>query len=279
MMASGQTGRGTRSGQRLDFAVARHRVIDARWSRVHRVIDPVTLDDHGLTMQFNRMVKSAASGARTRARRPTAVAAEPVEADGATRDRILAAAHRVFRRHGTSKARTQEIADEAGVNKALVHYYFGTKAALADAVFAAAAAEFLPRIFGILGEESRSIEDKVHAVVREQLEFHGAHPYLAAYVVSEAHTQPERVQAIMRRAGTAPLGVLRRQLAAAAASGDMRRIAAEQFVVSLMGLLVFPFVARPLLEVVVGLGADRFPAFVDVRKRELAAFFLAGLRP
>jgi hypothetical protein len=42
----------------------------------------------------------------------------------------------------------------------------------------------------------------VRAVVRRQLDFHGAHPYLAGYVVSEAHTQPERVQTIMRRAGT-----------------------------------------------------------------------------
>ncbi|MCC6774460.1 MAG: TetR/AcrR family transcriptional regulator [Gemmatimonadaceae bacterium] len=224
------------------------------------------------------MVKPVGSPARTSTRRRAAAVAA-AGTDGASRDRILAAAHRVFRRLGTSKTRTQEIADEAGVNKALVHYYFGTKEALADAVFAAAAAEFLPRIFAILGDAEQSIEDKVRAVVREQLEFHGAHPYLAGYVVSEAHTEPERVQAITRRAGSAPLGVLRRQLAAAAAAGEIRRISAEQFVVNLMGLLVFPFVARPLFEVIVGLAPERFPAFVEARKRELPAIFLAGLRP
>jgi hypothetical protein len=73
--------------------------------------------------------------------------------------------------------------------------------------------------------------------------------------------------------------VLRRQLAAAAAAGEIRRISAEHFVANLMGLLVFPFVARPLFEVIVGLDADRFPAFGEARKRELPAFFLAGLRP
>ena len=56
-------------------------------------------------------------------------APEPAE-DASTPDRILDAAHRVFLRRGTAGARTQEIAAEAGVNKALVHYYFGTKAAL-----------------------------------------------------------------------------------------------------------------------------------------------------
>ena len=200
-------------------------------------------------------------------------------ADPATRDRILAAAHRVFLRQGTAKARTQEIATEAGVNKALMHYYFGTKEALAAAVFATAAAEFMPRIFAILGHEALSIEEKVRAAVREQLDFHLARPYLAGFVVTEAHTQPARVQSMLRRGGSAPLGVLRRQLADAAATGSIRRISAEQFVVSLMGLLVFPFLVRPVLEVIVGLDAERFPAFIEARRRELPNFFLAGLRP
>lgn len=216
------------------------------------------------------------SGARKRA---AAKRSAPAEADAATRDRILAAAHRVFLRSGTAKARTQEIADEAGVNKALVHYYFGTKDALADAVFTAAAGQLMPRIFSILADPSRSIEEKVRAVVREQLDFHSERPYLAVYVLSEAHTQPERVRAILGQAGPAPIAALRKQLAAAIAAGEIRRISAEQFVVNLMGLLVFPFVVRPVLEILLGLDASRFPAFIEARKRELPAFFLAGLRP
>lgn len=215
------------------------------------------------------------NGSRTgRRRAPTA---PPV--DQATRDRILAAAHRVFLSKGTARARTQEIANEAGVNKALVHYYFGTKDALANAVFASAASQFLPRIFGILASESLSIEEKVRAVVRDAVDFHLARPYLAGYVISEAHAEPARVRRVMAAAGGAPLGVLRRQLAAAAASGQIRRISAEQFVVSLVGLLVFPFVARPLLPGLIGVDAERFPAFVEARKRDLPDFFLAGLRP
>jgi AcrR family transcriptional regulator len=224
------------------------------------------------------MVKPSGARSRTATRKSRAVATSP-DADGATRDRILAAAHRVFLRQGTAKARTQEIADEAGVNKALMHYYFGTKEALADAVFGAAVTQFMPRIFAILADEAKSIEAKIRAVVREQVDFHLARPYLAGYVASEAHTQPERVQVVLRQVGTAPLGVLRRQLAAAAAAGEIRRISAEQFVVHLMALLVFPFIVRPVLETILGLDAARFPAFIEARKRELPAFFLAGLRP
>lgn len=250
------------------------------------------LDAAGLTIQFNHMVKpdgssrrptAARGGAKAKAAKGTARrgsrGAAPTDDERATRDRILDAAHRVFVRRGTAKARTQEIADEAGVNKALVHYYFGTKDALAGEVFTSSMKEFMPRIFGILGSDVMSIEDKVRAVVREQLDFHLARPYLAPYIMTEAHTEPERVRGMLQHDAPARLAVLRRQLAAAAAAGTMRRIAPEQFVVSLVGLLVFPFLARPMIEMIVGVDAARFPAFIEARKRDLPDFFLAGLRP
>lgn len=220
---------------------------------------------------------SAARGGHTPA--ASAPPAPVPDDERATRDRILEAAHRVFVQRGTAKARTQDIADEAGVNKALVHYYFGTKDALAREVFITAMQAFMPRILGILASDAHSLEDKVRTIVREQFDFHLARPYLAPYVMSESHTEPERVRSIMQHGQPARLDALRRQLQKAAAAGTMRRMSPEQFVVSLVGLLVFPFMARPMLEVIVGIDAARFPAFIETRKRELADFFLAGLRP
>src|SRR5918996_5835674 len=112
------------------------------------------------------MVKPKSSTRRSKPSHPAP------KADQETRERILDAAHTVFIRKGTASSRTQEIAAEAGVNKALVHYYFGTKAALADAIFERALGTILPRIFGILADPDRTIEEKVHAVAREQMDFH-----------------------------------------------------------------------------------------------------------
>src|SRR4030095_7285092 len=112
---------------------------------------------------------------------------------------ILDAADRVFTRKGTASSRTQEIAGEAGVNKALVHYYFGTKAALADAIFERAMGNILPRIFGILTDEPRSSEQKVREIAREQIDFHAARPYLAGYIVSEMHAEPDRIAALFAK--------------------------------------------------------------------------------
>jgi TetR/AcrR family transcriptional regulator len=196
-----------------------------------------------------------------------------------TRERILAAAHRVFVRLGTAKARTVDIAEEAGVNKALLHYYFATKANLADAVFANAITQLMPRIFGILGDPSTALDDKVRRAIGEQIDFHASRPYLAPYVVSEMHTEPERLRALVAAGGPPPLHHLQAQLDSEAAAGRTRPMDATQFVVNLTAWVVFPFVARPMLEIIIGLDAERFPAFLEERKRLLPELFLASLRP
>ncbi|HEX2220287.1 MAG TPA: TetR/AcrR family transcriptional regulator [Gemmatimonadales bacterium] len=204
---------------------------------------------------------------------------QPAVADQETRERILDAADRVFVRKGTANSRTQEIADEAGVNKALVHYYFGTKAALADAIFARALALLVPRIFGILADPGRSIDQKVPAIVKEQIDFHSARPYVAGYLVAELHAHPDRIARLMRGHGKVPLDVLRRQLQEGARAGRLRRISPEQFVANMMGLLIFPFAIRPALCELLDLDADRWRAFLDERRRILPDFVMAGLRP
>jgi AcrR family transcriptional regulator len=196
-----------------------------------------------------------------------------------TRERILDAAHAVFLRKGTANSRTQEIADEAGANKALVHYYFGTKAALADAVFERALGALMPRIFGILADEGRSIAQKVREITQEQIDFHSARPYLAGYIISEMHAEPGRIAALFGKRGGPPLDVLRRQLREAAETGTMRPLSAEQFAVNLMALLVFPFALRPALGVLLNLDGSAWTAFLEERRRLLPDFFLAGLRP
>jgi AcrR family transcriptional regulator len=211
-------------------------------------------------------------------RRSKAAAAAP-KPDQETRERILDAAHTVFLRKGTASSRTQEIAAQAGVNKALVHYYFGTKAALADAIFEQALGTLMPRIFGILADPSRSIEEKVPAIVREQIDFHSTRPYFAGYLISELHAQPQRISRLIVRNGRVPLDVIRRQLLEAAKAGTIRRISAEQFVVNLMGLLIFPFAIRPALGEMLSLDATRWRAFIEERRRLLPDFFMAGLRP
>src|SRR6476661_5869021 len=129
------------------------------------------------------------------------------QADSDTERRILDAAHAVFLRHGTAGARTQEIAREAGVNSALLHYYFRTKARLAEAVFTRAATQLMPAVIGILGSDT-PLEQKVEQVVEVELRQLLKTPYLPGYILSELTHHPERVRQLFSSAtGMAPTEV------------------------------------------------------------------------
>ena len=215
---------------------------------------------------------------KSKSRRGSVETPAPV-VDPSTADRILDAAHRVFLRRGTAGARTQEIAAEAGVNKALVHYYFGTKEALADAVFQRVASVLLPSMFGVLSAPDLSLAERVRRVAERQVAFHRTHPYMAIYLLSEIHTAPERLESLVGRHGRPSLELLRSQLDAAAAAGTIRPVTITEFMVNLISLLVFPVVARPMIRHIVGIGEAEYDQFLDQRAEQVVTFFFAGLRP
>ena len=206
--------------------------------------------------------------------------------DGSTEQRILDAAHAVFVRAGTAGARMQEIAREAGVNSALLHYYFRTKDRLAQAVFVRAAGDLLPAVIRILASDA-PLEEKVEQVVRTELRHLARAPYLPGYILSELTHHPGRAtQLVSAVTGMVPadiggcvLGVLKTQINARVRAGRMHPIAADQFVVNLLSMCVFPFAARPMLMVLFGLDQAGFDRFIDRRRKELTPFFLRALRP
>lgn len=206
--------------------------------------------------------------------------------DSDTEQRILDAAHAVFLRRGTAGARMQEIARAAGVNQALLHYYFRSKARLAEAVFHHVAARLVPPVIAILGSDL-PLETKVERVVAHYLGILAESPFLPGYLIGEMAHHPERAPQLFasmagaRADAIAPrvLATLGRQLAERARAGTLRPIAPEQFMINLVSLCLFPFAARPLLSTVLGLDDAAFTRMMKRRRTELPAFFLAALRP
>ncbi len=210
---------------------------------------------------------------------------DKVTKDTDTERRILDAARTVFVRRGTAGARMQEIAEEAGVNQALLHYYFRTKERLAATVFRAAASRLIPAALGVF-ESDDPLEIKIENFVHLYIDTVRRAPFLPGYVLSEMHHHPERLTAMLNSTGTDPapiLGAFRTRLQAeldqAAHEGTIRSISVEQFVASLMGVVVIPFVARPALRVLFGMNDEAFERFIDERRSELPRLIFNSLRP
>ena len=210
----------------------------------------------------------------------------PVPHDRETERKILEAARSVFLRRGTAGARMAEIAQEAGVNQALLHYYFRSKERLAGAVFEQIAGRVFPALVQIFGADI-SLDEKIDRLIAAYLENLSRNAFLPGYLISEMHHHPERVSQLVTAAmGADPARVLPplfeklgRQIDEHVADGTMRRISPEQFAINLISLCIFPFAARPMLRLIFGMDDDAFARFIEQRKTELPAFFRNALRP
>ena len=181
----------------------------------------------------------------------------------------------------------QEIAAEAGVNQALLHYYFRSKEQLARGAFERAGSQLMPAVIRVLASDA-TLEEKVAQVVGIELDHLSRAPYLPGYIIGEVAHHPERVQqliAAMTR-GLTPdeirprvFGTLKRQIDERVADGTMRPIAPESFMVNLVSLCIFPFAARPMLQAMLGIDDAGFTRFIARRRRDLVEFFLGALRP
>lgn len=206
--------------------------------------------------------------------------------EAATEQRILEAARAVFLRRGTAGARMQEIAQEAGVNQALVHYYFRTKERLAGAVFQQIASRIFPALAHTLGADI-SLDEKIDRLIAIYLDNLSQNLFVPGYLISELHHHPERVQQLLTSViGADPrilmpslLKTLEKQINERVLEGTMRPIKPQQFVVNLISLCIFPFAARPMLSIVFGMDDAAFMRFIAQRKKELPGFFRSALRP
>lgn len=180
----------------------------------------------------------------------------------------------------------QEIAAEAGVNQALLHYYFGTKDRLAERVFTESAGRLAAALTHV-PEQSASLEQLLKHFVSAFIDAVRTMPFIPPYLLAEAHQHPRRIDALMQRAiGTAPAAMaaamaarIEGMIAERVAMGTMRPMSTQQFMVSVLALVAFPFLARPALSGAFDLDDDAFDAFLLERRDELPRFILNAMRP
>lgn len=201
-----------------------------------------------------------------------------------TEVRILEAAHRVFLRRGTAGARMQEIADEADVNRALLHYYFRSKDKLAEAVFMRAAATLFPRMLRTLASDL-PLREKLNRAVEIELDVLSENPYLPGYLIAEFQYRHDELRSLLGEVipvdqiRTEVTNVLQRQLDEEAEAGRLRPTRAEDFMVMLMAQLIFPFAAAPMLHVALGLDEEERAEMIARHRHGLADAMLRSLAP
>lgn len=198
------------------------------------------------------------------------------KAASATELRILEAARKVFQTRGFAAARMQEIADEAGVNKALVHYYFRNKETLFAAVFDEAFSELVARINEIFFSGD-PIHNKVTAFAGYYVSFIGRNPYLPLFILNSLHERPEQVAALFARHKLVP-GRLLDQIKNQVREETGREIDPMHIYINILSLSVFPVIAKPMIQTIFGFTDNQMDTFYSEREKAVPEFIFNAIK-
>jgi AcrR family transcriptional regulator len=197
--------------------------------------------------------------------------------DSKTEHIILDAAKRVFQNKGMDGARMQEIADEAQINKAMLHYYYRSKQLLFEAVFNNAFSLLAPQLNSILNDES-SVEEKIRNFTTNYISFISKHPYLPTFIIQELNRNPDFVLQMKEKKGFPNIEKFKKQIDVEIREGILKPINAEQLFINIMALNIFPFLATPLIKAFVNIDDKAFKQLVEDRKTEVADFIINAIK-
>ncbi len=198
--------------------------------------------------------------------------------DSSTEERILAAAKTVFVRDGLAGARMQDIANEAGINKALLHYYFRSKDKLFEVIFAEAASRLFPAINEIFNSDD-DLFKKIERFCEEYLSIVIENPYLPMFVLNEIHRDPDYCLQNIFPTGIRPdPSKFLKQIEREIKNGTIRKIHPMNLLMNLLSMCIFPFVAKPMMERIMNMEPNQFNKLMDQRKKEIARFVIDSIR-
>lgn len=187
--------------------------------------------------------------------------------DASTEEKIKDAAKKIFLRKGYAATRTRDIAQEAGLNLALLNYYFRSKEKLFDIIMMENLQHFIEGIREILNDKQTTLDRKVETVVATYIDLLKQQPDLPLFVLHELRTDPKQLIKKIDREKFINRSYFMQQLREGIKEGKIAAIHPMHFLVNVIALTVFPFVASPIVQHIGALKQQDFNAFMDERKK------------
>jgi len=195
-----------------------------------------------------------------------------------TEQKVLEAARKVFTSKGMAGARMQDIADEAGINKAMLHYYFRDKDKLFETVFIEEAQKFFPKL-NMIFQADMPLFEKIEKFVAEYIDEMVKNPYLPWFVMNEINRDPDQfLFKIWGKENLPNPGKLLEQIEKEVKKGTIKRIDPLHLLMNLLSMTIFPFVAKPMMTRNLRLSDARFKQAMEERKKEIPKFIIDAIR-
>jgi AcrR family transcriptional regulator len=193
---------------------------------------------------------------------------------------IMETARKHFVKNGFTGARMQEIADEAGINKAMLHYYFRSKEKLYHEIVSQTLDTIIPMIVEAF---SKRVEfwDRVENIVDTYIRTFLKQPDIPFFIMSELSQKRERfVEEIKKRAHFIPaIHEFIQQINEEVEKGRIKPIAAHHLLLNILGMIVFPFMAKPVFQTIFKVSEPNFELMMEERKKMILEFLKSALIP
>lgn len=165
--------------------------------------------------------------------------------DLSTEEKIKEAASQVFQKKGFAGTRTRDIADEAGLNLALINYYFRSKQKLFEIIMEEKLRSFFMNFIPLILSDSSTLEEKVKLLAKNYITLLLENPDLPVFVMNAIHNDPKHFANIVRGAEMIQHAPLVAQL-----KKINPKMKFEHFFMNIMALTIFPFIMRPAISII-----------------------------
>jgi len=194
-----------------------------------------------------------------------------------TESKILDSAKEVFIQNGLDGARMQQIADKAGINKSLLHYYYRTKEKLFESVLKFAFKQFLPNPMEFLSSDL-PLFDKIRIFVDRYTSMIEKNRFIPIFVLHEVNKNPARIAQLMKEIGIRP-ELLIEQIEKEAEAGLIRSIEPKDLVINMLSMCLFPYIASPLIQkIMFNDNNASLNQFLEKRKNTIADFIIESIK-
>lgn len=194
-----------------------------------------------------------------------------------TEEKIKEAARAVFTKKGYAAAKTRDIAQEAGINLALLNYYFRSKENLFGIVMMESAQKFFVSMKDILNDEKTSLEKKLELMIGNYIDQLISDPNFPLFMLSEIQANPELLLSKMGSRDFLQRSVLFKQLGEAIVKNKIA-IHPLHYLMNIIGITVFPFIGKPILKSIGGLNDEQFNALMLERKKLIPMWIKAAMK-